>query len=278
MSTKKARILSCIVSKGGVLKTSSVTSLSGVILKDKKDGIKNKKILLIDLDTQGNVSNAFGKNPDLFNPTIYDVLIGKNKPEDAIVNVYEDENGSIDLLPSNDDLELLEMTVLTNVSKYGPPLELLKKSCTHLVDKYDYILFDTPPNTGLLVLNLFAFNGGVPVEVLVPFQPENFSFRGLMKVFEKVESMKSKNNPNLNIKGVFGTLINSRTTVHKGVLKVTRDKTSERGYHFFDTYIPKSVAAATAFAYAGLPVTLTSENKSNKLLINSYQKLWEEIR
>ena len=278
MTSRKARVLASVVGKGGVLKTSSAVSLSGVILGDKTDGIENKKVLIIDLDTQGNCSNAFGQNPDNFEKTIYDVLIGNAKAEEAIVNVFEDTDGRIDLLPANDDLSMIDMTVLTNLAEYGAPLELLKKTCGHLVDQYDYIIFDTPPHTGMLVLNVLSFNVGVEVEILVPFQPENFGFRALNKIFDQVKMVKETGNPHLKIGIVFGTLIDKKTNIHGQVLGVARSIAESMGYKFANNYIPKTISAANAYGYNCLPVTLSQVNQSNKALINAYRKLWEEIR
>jgi len=274
----KARVFVSTINKGGTLKTTSTVSIAGSILRDKADNIKNKKILIIDLDTQGNAATAFGKNPDKFEYTIYDVLIGEVKAEEAIVKVYQNDDGRIDILPANDDLSNIEMDVLTNIEHYGRPLDLLKTTCGHLVEHYDFILFDTPPHMGLLVLNTLCFNVGVPVELLIPFQPENFGFRSLIKVLKQFKKAQEKHNPNLKIGGIFGTLVNEKTTIHGEILGMAKQTAMTYGYNFCNTFIPQSIQSSKAFGYESLPVTLVKPKQENKKLIEAYKKIWEEIK
>lgn len=274
----KARIFATVINKGGTLKTTSSVSLAGVILGDKSLNIPNKKILLIDLDTQGNAASAFGKNPDDCQTTIYDVLLGNSKAEEAIVTLYRDHDGQIDLIPANDNLSMIEMEVLTNLQKYGSPLYLLQNSCGLLVNDYDYIIFDTPPHMGMLVLNVLAFNVGVPVELLIPFQPENFGFRSLTKVINQYNQIKKSYNPNLTIAGIFGTLINEKTNIHGQVLGFAKQQMQPLGHKFCNTYIPQSIQSANSYGFSSLPVTLSAVNKNNQKLIHCYQRLWGEVK
>src|SRR5690625_540454 len=95
---KRPQIIAISTNKGGVLKTSIATNLAGLLSK------QNKKVLLIDLDNQGNVSLSFGLNPDTFRRTVYDVLVHGEKPEKVIINAHK----NIDILPSNDDMTEFE--------------------------------------------------------------------------------------------------------------------------------------------------------------------------
>ncbi|RFB09317.1 ParA family protein [Bacillus sp. HNG] len=252
--------------KGGVLKTSITTNLGGILAE------KGYKVLIIDTDNQGNVALTFGKNPDLFENTVYDVLMGL-AAEAAIINVYSDSKskGLIDLLPSNDDMAFLEFDVLTQQEMYKDPFHLLGQAVSHLKNKYDYILIDSPPNLGLTAGNVLSFADNV----LIPFQPENYSMRSLVKILQAISNFKNEHNSNLNVLGVVATLVDTRTTLHAQVLQECRKYCLENNISMFETVIPRSVRFASSVAYESLPATLSSD-KNNKVVL-SYHELLDEI-
>lgn len=256
-----SRIISVSTNKGGVLKTSITTSLAGLLAK------KGKKVLIIDTDNQGNVSISFGKNPDEFSETIYNVLIEGTDPNGVITNVYE----NIDILPSNDDISFFEFDVISQPDKFNNPLNLLKEAISKIEKPYDVILIDTPPNLGLIVGNVLNASD----EVIIPFQPEVYSMRSLQKILFQIDSFKEQHNPALKVAGVVGTLVDNRTVLHSQVLQECRKFCFENGIKMFETVIPRSVRAANAIAYENLPVTLV-EGKTNNL-VNSYYDLYEEV-
>src|SRR5690554_1313246 len=127
--------------KGGVLKTSITTNIAGVMAKRKK------RVLIVDTDNQGNVLLSFGKNPDECQKTLYDVLVGGEDINKAIVTAYK----NIDVLPSNDDMSFFEFDVL---GKKSNPFRFLGDQIREIEAEYDYILIDTPPNLGLTQANV----------------------------------------------------------------------------------------------------------------------------
>lgn len=245
--------------KGGVLKTTSVTNIAGVLAS------KKKKVLIVDADNQSNVALSFGMNPDNFRTSIYDVLVHGLPPEDAIVQVHK----YIDVLPSNRELISFEFDIIGNIENYPEPFYLMKNSLKHLQDEYDFILIDTPPSLSLMNGNVFTFSD----KVLIPFAPELFSMRSLLEVVDTIKEFKEEYNQNLEILGVLRTLVNIQTNLHTDVIQETQKYTFENNIHVFDTIIPKTIQFANAVSYNRKPATLLK--KKDKALL--YFDLWDEI-
>jgi chromosome partitioning protein len=252
-----AQVWAVSTNKGGVLKTSITTNLAGILAKDKK-------VLIVDTETQGNCLVSFGINPDKQKTTIYDVLVNNVPAEKAVVNVYK----NIDVLGANDDMEGFDFEILMNVKKYPNFFYLLKNALQHLRNKYDYILVDALPYKGLVHGNILTFVD----KVIIPFQPESYSMRSLVKMIKSVEDFK-QHNPELSILGVVATLVDQRTTLHSEVLQECRKYCAEHKVKLFDTVIPRSVRFASSVAYNQLPATLT--DSKNDIVKNYFQLLGE---
>lgn len=247
--------------KGGVLKTSLTTNLAGVLSN------KGKKALLIDTDNQGNIAVSFGLNPDSIDKTIYDVLVEGTNPEEAIIKV--DDN--IDLLPANDDMSFFEFDVLSNREGYKHPFSLLKETFDKTdLDKWDYILVDTPPNLGLTQGNVLSFVN----KVLIPFQPESYSMRSLLKILKAINDFKNSHNSELSVLGIVATLVDNRTVLHSEVLQQCRRFCFENNLTMFETVIPRSVRFANSIAYERKPATLVEKNHP---IVKAYYDLFEEV-
>lgn len=245
--------------KGGVLKTSITVNIAGVMSRHKK------RVLIIDTDNQGNCLLSFGKNPDKVEKTLYDVLVSGYDPYSAIVKVDD----YIDILPANDDMTFFDLDVLSNPKKYSHPFALMKNSLDPIKNDYDYILIDTPPNLGLVQANVLTFAD----QVLIPFQPESYSMRSLVKIVKAIEDFR-QHNQNLSILGVLTTLIDMRTVLHSQVLQECRKFCYEKGIRVFETYIPKSVRYAASVAYEGKPITVADPKNP---AAEYYFRLWEEV-
>lgn len=256
-----AHVWAVSTNKGGVLKTSITTNLAGLLAKE------GRKVLVVDTDNQGNVALSFGKNPDAYETTLYDVMMGEARADDAIVNVHE----NVDILPSNDDMSFLEIDILTEREKYTAPFSLLRNAIEDLRGQYDYILVDTPPNIGLVTGNVLSFVDGV----VIPFQPETYSQRSLVKMLDAVAKFREQHNPNLRVLGVVGTLVDSRTSLHSDMLSKLRQMCLKSDIKCFDTIIPRSVRFASSVAYEGLPATLTDIKQP---IVHSYYELLTEIK
>lgn len=254
------KIWAVSTNKGGVLKTSITTNLAGALSKDSR-------VLIIDTDNQGNAALTFGKNPDSLKSTLYDVLVDGMDPKKAIINVYK----NIDMLPSNDDMAFFEFDVLSKRDQYPQPFCLLKNAIKTIQNNYDYILVDTPPNMGLVSGMVLSCANGV----LIPFQPESYSMRSLVKILKAMNDFKEKHNPDLSVLGVVGTLVDQRTILHGQVMEECRKFCYEKKIRMFDTVIPKSVRFASSVAYDRLPATLT---EANNPVVGNYFDLLKEVK
>lgn len=255
-----AKIWAISTNKGGVLKTSITTNLAGALSREGR-------VLIIDTDNQGNAALTFGQNPDTLEVTLYDVLVDGLDPNKAIINVHK----NIDILPSNDDMAFFEFDVLSNRDQYPQPFALLKNALKTIQKKYDYILIDTPPNLGLVCGMVLSAADGV----LIPFQPESYSMRSLVKILKAMDDFKTKHNSDLSVLGVVATLVDQRTTLHSQVLQECRKFCEQKGIRMFDTVISRSVRFASSVAYERLPATLT---EANNPVVGNYFDLLEEVK
>lgn len=249
------------MNKGGVGKTSLVSNLAGAISRSEK-----KKILIIDTDGQGNSSIAFGLNPSEFQDTIFDVLLGQTEMENVIVKIDE----YIDIVPANEDMNFFEFDILPGIQKYDQPFHLLRKSMQSVLNNYDYVFIDTPPSMGLVAANVLT----AADKVIIPFVPEVFGVKGLIRIVEAINDLKESENPNLDILGVVGMMVDSRTVLHSEMLQQARRYCLEHEIHMFETIIPRSIRFANSTAYDGKPATWTS---SSNPIIKAYFELMNEV-
>lgn len=254
------KVIAISTNKGGVLKTSITVNLAGVLSNS------GYKVLIVDADNQGNATMSFGVSPDNYKRTIYDVMVNGFSARSVIKNLYK----SIDVLPSNDDMTFFEFDILPNISKIKNPFHLLKNALEDVREHYDYILIDSPPNLGLTQGNVLTASDGV----IIPFQPETYSMRSLVKISQAIQSFKNDHNPNLKILGVIATLVDLRTVLHSDVLSECRKFCYENNIPMFDTVIPRLIRYASSIAYDNLPATLTVKNNE---LVKSYYDLKGEI-
>lgn len=267
-----ARIISIITHKGGTLKTSLVTNIAGVLSQQKvqnKLGARKKRILIIDTDGQGNAGMTFGFKPNKdFKTNIYDVMVEGEDIRKTIVKGHK----NIDIVGSNNDMIGFELNVLAvkkiPSSKY---FTLLKNAIEPIKDEYDYILIDTPPSLGLLAGNVLTATN----DVLIPFHPEPYSMQSLVTILGQIKEFKEVLNKDLNILGVVGTLVDSRTVLHSELLSECRKFTHNIGVTMFDTVIPKSIRFANSVAYQQKPATLTDKNHN---LVKAYFDLVKEMK
>lgn len=256
-----AKVLACSTNKGGVLKSSLTVNLAGVWAS------QGKKVLIIDMDNQGNSLVSFGKNPDDYEDTIYDVLLDGLAVEHTRVNVYE----NIDVIPANDDMRFFENDLKESGRDEGKDRFLfLKNAVNHLRSEYDIILVDSPPTLGTTQGNILAFVD----YVVIPFQPEPYSQRSLVKIVEAIKEMQIDINNQIEILGIVATLVDSRAVIHSEIISECRQFASERNWHVFDTVIPRSVRFPDEIRRSGLPATISFPNHK---IVAKYKELAKEI-
>jgi chromosome partitioning protein len=234
------QIISVINQKGGVGKTTTVINLAAGL------SYLNKKILVIDLDPQGNATTGLGlSNMENSTDTIYSVLNGTKKISDVIKKT---QFKNLDLITSNVDLSGLEL----ETAEDGNRAFILKlKLASYLNDSselYDYILVDCPPSLSLLtVMALVSSNS-----LVVPLQAEFFALEGLTQLMKTIERIKVSLNPELKIRGILLTMYDKRNKLSSQVEKEARDYFDEKVY---TTVIPRNVRLSEAPSH-GMPVLI----------------------
>lgn len=252
------KIYAYMNNKGGILKTSCCVNLAGVLAQ--KEG---NKILIVDCDNQGNVATSFGKNPDQYSNTIFDALVQGLEVKEAIVNVHK----NIDAIFANDDMAFFELDIV-NKPEFPNPFVLLKNALEKLRSEYTHIFIDSPPQMGVVAGNILTCAD----EIIIPFHPETYSLRSMVKTFRAIENFK-ETNPGLTIAGVVPTKV-KQTVTHNANLQSCREFCYQMNVHVFDTVIPESIRFAEAVGRYGLPLTLTD---SKDKAVQPYFNLAEEM-
>jgi chromosome partitioning protein len=237
--------------KGGVGKTTSVINIGAYI------ALAGKKVLLVDFDSQGNMSSGVGVSKD--KPTVYELIAELARPEDAIKHTTVE---NLDAITASIDLSGAAIEL---VDQEGREF-YLKKAIAPLHEKYDYILIDCPPSLGILTLNGLAAADGV----LVPMQCEYFALEGITLLLQTVKKVQQGINPHLVIGGIFFTMYDSRTRLAQDV--VTQVKSYFKDV-VFNTIIPRNVRLSEAPS-RGLPICRYDPVCAGAV---SYKKLAEEV-
>ncbi|PJJ99945.1 chromosome partitioning protein [Lysobacteraceae bacterium NML75-0749] len=220
-----ARIIAVANQKGGVGKTTTAVNLAAALAATPK------RVLLVDLDSQGNATSGSGVDKHEVAHTTCDVLLEEVAPRDAI---FATEEGH-DLMPGNTDLTAAEITLMDEEGRE----QRLKRALDAVRGDYDFIIIDCPPALSLLTLNALT----AADSVLVPMQCEYYALEGLTSLLQTIEALKQKLNPQLEIEGVLRTMFDVRNNLANAV-------SAELEQHFgdkvFNTIVPRNVRVAEA--------------------------------
>jgi chromosome partitioning protein len=219
-----ARVLAVANQKGGVAKTTTVHAL-GVALARLGD-----RVLLVDLDPQACLSFSVGLDPDDLAVSLHDVLVGRNKGNDAVHDL-----GELAVMPSSIDLAGTELFLLGRTGRE----HALAHALEPVLERFDTVLLDCPPSLGVLTVNgLTAAH-----EVLIPLQCEALAHRGVGQLLDTMADVRAYTNPNVVVRGVIATMFDSRTRHGREVIE---DAQRRFGLTVLEPPVPKSVRFAEA--------------------------------
>jgi len=246
-------VLAVVNQKGGVGKSTTAVNLSAAL------GEAGEKVLLIDLDPQGNATSGFGLNKNQRELCIYDALLGDAEIE-AMIEPVEVEH--VFVVPATIQLAGAEIELVSALSR-----ETRLKGIVERVKRdFDYIIIDCPPSLGLLTINALTAAEGL----VIPIQCEYYALEGLSKLLDSVRLVKTHLNPDLEVFGVVMTMYDSRTRLAQQVVQEVRDFFGDK---VFSTLIPRTVRLSEAPSF-GQPVTMYDSSGKGAM---AYRDLAKEV-
>ncbi|MFC2149836.1 ParA family protein, partial [Candidatus Auribacterota bacterium] len=227
------KVISIANQKGGVGKTTTAVNLSAILSKAEK------KVLLIDFDSQGNATSGVGVRLSEGQKTVCDFL---NEGQDKKSCLYKTSFENLELIPSQKNLAGVEIELVNMEKREG----FLKKALEEIKHEYDYIIIDCPPSLGLLTINALVASDSV----IIPIQTEYYALEGLSQFISTIDLIKNSMNPNLIIEGILLTMSDIRTKLSKEVINEVKNYFQDKVYN---TIIPRNVRLSEAPSF-GKPI------------------------
>lgn len=229
------KIVSFSNQKGGVGKTTTCVNMAAYIAST------GKKVLLVDIDPQGNATTGLGFSKSTLKKSVYNVLIDDERVSD---NILQTELTGLDVLPSNIDLAGAEVELVYKRSRE----KVLKNALEEVRANYDYIFIDCPPSLGLLTINALAASDSI----IIPIQSEYYALEGLSQLMNSITLVKQHLNPNLDVDGVVLTMYDSRSLISKQIAEEIKKFFTKR---LFEIVVPRNVRLVEASSY-GRPIMM----------------------
>ena len=248
-----SEIMTIANQKGGVGKTTTTINLAAALAE------KGKKVLVIDMDPQGNTSSGLGIDKDELDTTVYQLMIGDNTFEECVQKeVFE----NLDVLAANVNLAGIEIETMDMEDRNYILHDIIEK----IKEEYDYIIIDCPPSLSMLTINAMT----TADSVLVPIQCEYYALEGLSQLIHTVELVKERLNPILKIEGVVFTMYDARTNLSLQVVENVKENLQQ---NIYKTIIPRNIRLAEAPSY-GMPINLYDPKSTGA---SAYQRLADEV-
>ena len=247
------RIIAIANQKGGVGKTTTAINLSACLAE------KGQRVLVIDIDPQGNTTSGLGIAKDNVDNTIYEVMLQEIDISDAICkDIFE----NLDIIPSNVNLAGAEIDLIDIENREY----ILKNAINTVRNNYDYVILDCPPSLSMLTVNAMT----AADTVLVPIQCEYYALEGLSQLMHTIHLVQERLNPNLEMEGVVFTMYDARTNLSLQVVENVKDNLDQTIYK---TIIPRNIRLAEAPSH-GLPINLYDPRSTGA---ESYMLLADEV-
>ncbi|MDD3984450.1 MAG: ParA family protein [Methanobacterium sp.] len=248
-------IIAILNQKGGCGKTTTAVNLAAAL------AIYGKKVLVIDMDPQGNATTGMGIEKNKVTKTIYSVLTGETNIKDTILNT---EISDLEVIPSNIALSGAEIELSKEVGYHT----ILDTAIEEIYEEYDYIFIDVPPSLGILTINCLVATDSI----LIPIQAEFYALEGMVDLLETIKLVERRLKSPSPIKGILLTLYDSRTRLGRDVYSSVKNYfgTSE---NIFKTTIPRNVTLAEAPSHGKPCIIYDNESSGSK----AYLKLAKEI-
>jgi len=248
-----SKIIAITNQKGGVGKTTTSINLAAAIADT------GKKVLVVDMDPQGNTTSGFGVDKNEVENTVYELILEETTAQECVI---KDVAKNVSLIPANVNLAGIEVELIDMDDKQY----VLKKEIDYIEDEYDYIFIDCPPSLNMLTINAMT----TAQSVIVPIQCEYYALEGVSQLIHTINLVRQKLNKKLVIDGIVFTMYDSRTNLANEVVENVKENLN---HHIYDTMIPRNVRLAEAPSH-GVPITVYDSKSTGA---EAYRELAKEV-